>query len=119
MFEVIYDKAKKIYHKHLFRHATRMKGGDEKDALIELALRNQMVLRIQYLSKKGYTRTRTVDALYFDRSGNLRAWDHEEKDYRTFCPNNIFTAQWTGEYFETTDRKIPVLDENYRIPIAI
>lgn len=98
-----------------FRQYRRRTAGAEKNTLIDLALENKLALEVQYHNKEGETRFRTVEPLYIDKSGNLKVWDQEEKGYRSFIPEKILTAQWTGAVFTIVDRKIPVLDDKFRV----
>lgn len=98
-----------------FRQYRKRTAGADKDTLIELALENKLTLEVQYHNKEGETRFRTIEPLYIDKSGNIKVWDLEEKGYRSFIPTKILTAQWTGAIFNVSDRKIPELDDKYKV----
>ena len=81
---------------------------------VEVALRKKLTLAIEYTDSNGSTTNRAIEPLFIDQSGNIRAWDNREQNYRSFKPGRIKQAYWDGQLFETKGRNIPALTKNYR-----
>lgn len=88
-------------------------------SLLQDAISNRRILRIQYANKQKEASERLVEAIgliYYAFSWHLIAWCHLRKEYRDFRVSRIASAAHTGEAFRKQDH-LALKDYMHQLPV--